>query len=260
MQADPPQQMHSPPSDLSRRPKGILKNSSSYQGQPKTSPIRDATSPPKTISSPAMVAEPTPMSIDEQRPPLGREVSDKEMTLANTLANMGPRRASSARKSVSRRQSAVGGETDENNQRLKWDETNLFLTEQERGNTMKIDEPKTPYAKQYDPTEDEAEIEAINAQDLMVDELDRARTPGGSSSRTREPIPDLDLGEPEESLDRIESGEKRVILDPSAEDGLTGHGEDEPLSMSAQERQKHREFEERRKRHYDMKDAKDLLG
>lgn len=56
--------------------------------------------------------------------------------------------------------------------RLKWDEANLYLTEQEKSSTMKIDEPKTPYAKHYDPAEDEEEIRALDANDIMVDELD----------------------------------------------------------------------------------------
>ena len=85
---------------------------------------------------------------------------------------------------------------DENGPRLKWDEANLYLTEQQRDSTMKITEPKTPYAKQYDPTEDEDELNAINAQDLMVDELDQKRSPKTRSAKTDE-IPGLDLGEPE---------------------------------------------------------------
>ena len=53
------------------------------------------------------------------------------------------------------------------------------------GGRMKIDEPKTPYAKHYDPAEDDAEISALNAQDLNVDELDMKPKPSSSSSRNK---------------------------------------------------------------------------
>ena len=70
---------------------------------------------------------------------------------------------------------------------------------------MKIDEPKTPYAKRYEPDEDEEEMRMLDAQDLMVDEFDKVRSGsasgGGRASRsTKEAeIPGLELGEPEES-------------------------------------------------------------
>lgn len=148
-------------------------------------------------------------------------------------------------------------DVDEGNPRLKWDEANLYLTEQDRGVTSKIDEPKTPYVKQYDPAEDADEIAAINAQELMVDELDKAKSQKTESRGRRhrdEPIPDLDLGEPEEPLGRPESAEKRVIVEDNGEDGISehDHGEAPPESMSAEARRKHKEFEERRKKHYEI--------
>jgi len=172
---------------------------------------------------------------------------------------------------MSRRQSTNGGlittAEDDNNPRLKWDEANLYLTEQEKSSTMKIDEPKTPYARRYDPDEDEAEMRTLDADDLVVDELDKV---GGSKSRTREDeIPGLELGDPEEAIldsndggSRITrsgslKGEKQVVVDP-AEDGLGGHGEG--TGLNAEEREKHRKFEEMRKKHYEMKDVKGLLG
>ena len=254
---------------------GILKNTPSYQY---TSPDPAGHSPtdsnlendPITLTS---TGDPT------QRPSLPREVSDKEITLQNTLANAGPRRNSSNNRSsmsASRRQSSASGtgagamDIDENSPRLKWDEANLFLTEQGRGNTMKIDEPKTPFTKQYNPAEDEEEIAAINAQEIMVDELDKAKSQkegGGDSSLSRgrtsmrasgNSIPDLDLGEPEDGPDmaRSDSAEKKVMMDDGGggEDDsvITNHGEAEPESMSAEARRKHKEFEERRKKHYEI--------
>lgn len=136
---------------------------------------------------------------------------------------------------------------------------------------MRIDEPKTPYAKRYDPEEDDEEMRTLDAQDLQVDELDKLRE-GRSARRTREAeIPGLDIGEPEDdvsyvgrdeadSTQRSDSGsglgrsgsvkgEKTVVVDPEAPDGK---GHDGTV--------RHRDFEEMRKRHYEMKDVKGLLG
>jgi len=211
-------------------------------------------------------------SASAGRPELDRGLSEKDITLQNTLQNAGHRRSSSnARASASRRQSTNGGHgaspEDDSNPRLKWDEANLYLTEQEKSSTMKIDEPKTPYAKRYEPEEDEAEMRTLDADDLVVDELDRV---GGGRSRTKEDeIPGLELGEPEEAIPESLDGEsrvsrsgsvkgdKQVVVDP-AEDGLGGHGEN--VGWSAEEREKHRKFEEMRKKHYEMKDVKGLLA
>ena len=187
------------------------------------------------------------------------------------------------RASVSRRQSTtaglLGGENADENMRLRWDEANLYLTEQEKSSTMKIDEPKTPYAKRYEPEEDEEELRTLDAQELKVDELDKARE-GRRMRRTMEEIPGLDIGEPEEDVssiggvedDRIErvrsgsasaersgstsvgrsgsvKGEKSVVVDDEAPDGKGHDGN-----------VRHKDFEEMRKKHYEMKDIKGLLG
>ena len=143
--------------------------------------------------------------------------------------------------------------------RLKWDEANLYLTEQEKSSTMKIDEPKTPYAKHYDPTEDEDELRMLEPDEIIVDELDKARagrSPGKSAKSREEEIPGLSLGEPEEAVpdhefddDHTGKREKAVHVD----------GE-EHLGASAEEREKHRKFEEMRKKHYEMKNVASLLG
>ena len=158
-------------------------------------------------------------------------------------------------------------ENGETSPRLKWDEANLYLTEQEKSSTMKIDEPKTPYAKKYDPSEDEAEMRTLDADDLVVDELDRY---GGSKGRAREDdIPGLELGEPEEAIPEHTAlnsrvtrsgslkGEKQVVVDPVIDDGLGGHGEGD---LSREESEKHKRFEEMRKKHYEMRDVAGLLG
>ncbi|KAL8639496.1 MAG: hypothetical protein Q9228_003470, partial [Teloschistes exilis] len=206
-------------------------------------------------------------------------LTEKDIVLQNTLQNAGHRRNSSQpRASVSRRQSSNAG-LDASGQpihpegRLKWDEANLYLAEQEKSATMKIDEPKTPYAKRYEPTEEEeAEMRMLDAEDLKVDELDKIKAARSGGMRERD-IPGLELGEPEEpfTLDGDSSGmsggnlsrsgsvkgEKQVVVDP-VRDG--GHHGEENVGLSAEEREKHRKFEERRKQHYEMKDVKDLLG
>lgn len=146
---------------------------------------------------------------------------------------------------------------DENGPQLKWDEANLYLNEQNRDSTMKIDEPKTPYAKQYDPAEDEEEVEMLNAQDLQVDELD--------AKPRRKPkiddIPEFDLGQPEMEGRQAHTpeSEKRVMVDPDTEADPGYHGELLP-NATQEEKEKHRKFEELRKKHYEMRNVKDLLG
>lgn len=234
--------LHSP-THHPERPKGILKNSSSYRSNSRT------TSP---------TSEESPAS---HRPGIGRELSEKEIVLENTLKNAGPgahrRSSSNPRGPPSRRQSGTIPHADENSPRLKWDEANLYLTEQQRDSTMKIDEPKTPFVKDYDPGDDDAEIEMLNAEELQVDELDSKK----ARKQRIEDIPDFDLGEPELDAPQAQTpeSEKRVIVE-SAPEGETGHDSEEYLRMTPEEQEKHRKFEELRKKHYEMKNVKDLLG
>lgn len=151
-------------------------------------------------------------------------------------------------------------QADENSPRLKWDEANLYLTEQERDSTMKITEPKTPYAKQYDPAEDEEEIEMLNAEDIQVDELDKPKT----RKQKIDDIPDFDLGEPqlEAAQPRSPEGERRVVVEPDADEDMSGHHHhgEEFAHMTPEEREKHEKFEKLRKKHYEMRNVKGLLG
>jgi protein phosphatase inhibitor 2 len=142
--------------------------------------------------------------------------------------------------------------------RLKWDEANLYLTEQEKSSTMKIDEPKTPYAKHYDPAEDDDEMRMLDAGDIKVDELDLGhkvgsgrlgRSPGRENRAREEEIPGLSLGEPEEAIPEGERNVKAVQV----------RGE-EHVGFSEEEIEKHRKFEEMRKKHYEMRNVASLLG
>lgn len=142
--------------------------------------------------------------------------------------------------------------------RLKWDEANLYLTEQEKSATMKIDEPKTPYAKHYDPAEDEDEMRIIDADDLMVDELDKAqaKSPGKVSRAKEDDIPGLSLGEPEEAVpENLHDG-----MDIDGKKKAVHVREEEHVGLSAEELEKHKKFEEMRKKHYEMRNVANLLA
>lgn len=257
------------PEEVPKRPKGILKNSTSFVHQ------QQASSPEKVaISSPPLPADPA---------------ENKEITLQNTLQNAGRRRSSSTRRTSAGRRlsgtpSAFGEQGDERSPHLKWDEANLYLTEQEKTAKMKIDEPKTPWAATYDPSQDEREemeVEAQNhtldANDLVVDELDQAHHKKATGALHESDIPDFELGEPEEDIhaqqQHLAGGESRITRERSLSQNSNrsdkhvvvdndgegvGHGED--LMSSQEAKEKHRQFEERRKRHYEMKNIKDILA
>lgn len=186
--------------------------------------------------------------------------------LQNTLQNAGLRRRSSSTQSrVSRRNSAAEDEEDDTpSPRLKWDEANLYLTEQERTSKMKITEPKTPYAKHYDPLEDEAEMSMLDADQLVVDEVDAVKHPekalrvAKENRMKEEDIPGLELGEPEEAVPPVSHSPKQVVVRDDYLGDHHGDNGDEP--QTPEEEEKHRKFEKMRKKHYEMKDVVNLLG
>jgi protein phosphatase inhibitor 2 len=219
-------------------------------------------------------------------------MSSKEITIENTQINAGHRRSSSAARNSlgggSRRASGTQVDHSEASQRLKWDEANLYLTEQERSSTMKITEPKTPYAKHYDPAEDpsdddemeEAGSAPATAGSAAADGMD-VETAGAKRKASRraaeDDIPGLSLGEPEEALPQAsETGEasEKASAGSAAAAGKSVHVDDESvvghaspddedfnaLGLTPEEREKHRRFEEARKRHYEMRNVAQLLG
>jgi protein phosphatase inhibitor 2 len=203
----------------------------------------------------------------------------KELTVANTQYNAGHRRSSSAagsRPGGSRRQSSLppgqegeDGE-EEQGQRLKWDEANLYLTEQERSSTMKINEPKTPYAKHYDPAEDPSDDDMAEPIDPKAIDMDRVdgvpHEQQGHQQQRRRPdvddeIPGLSLGEPEEEIPENEfSARPRAVHVDSNGSGHDTDGEEYLVGLSAEEREKHYRFEAMRKKHYEMRNVAALLG
>ncbi|KAL4894569.1 hypothetical protein BDV59DRAFT_12974 [Aspergillus ambiguus] len=256
--------------DTHKRPKGILKNSTSSGSIP-----RAASAAAPQASSPPAARQPGTTPTDP--------LDTKELTLQNTLQNAGRRRSSSGAVGARRQSlaSASGSAHDSNSPRLKWDEANLYLAEQEKTAKMKIDEPKTPYAPRYDPAQDEeemrlaeaaeAEESLIDAQGVVVDELDRGRK---KIAVAEEEIPDLELGEPEEAVtggqqpQRIVHG-RRLSEDESAAHGDRhvvvggdgdGGGAGDGLLTAEEAQAKHRQFEKRRKQHYEMRNIKELLA
>ncbi|KAG2026512.1 hypothetical protein GB937_002025 [Aspergillus fischeri] len=246
-----------------KRPKGILKNSSGNV-------------PQTTHATENFFINPARMD----------NVDTKEITLQNTLQNAGRRRSSSNMRpgSSSRRQSlaSIRGHDEEISPRLKWDEANLYLTEQEKTAKMKIDEPKTPFAPHYDPAEDEEELRLaeaeeslIDAQDVVVDELDKTKK-GPRKGISVDDIPDLELGEPEEPSYVVGSGEgnriirerslsneshrsdKHVVVGTGEENGVGADGDH--LMTTEEAKEKHRQFEQMRKKHYEMRNIKELLA
>ena len=134
---------------------------------------------------------------------------------------------------------------------------------------MKITEPKTPYAKRYDPMEDDEEMRTLEAKDLVVDELDRKK----EGRKKESEIPGLDIGEPEVVGGEGEGEERGRILRDRDEEGEGGEGRrsgSEGKGVSVREPagevgehegdKRHEEFEKMRKRHYEMRGVKGMLG
>ena len=231
---------------------GILKNPS-FSGQGGASEADVAPTPPSA-----------PLDAQES----------KDLTLQNTIQNAGHRRSSSAarRSSASRRHSSAAGLSngeDPDGQRLKWDEANLYLAEQEAGGRMKITEPKTPF--EYGNSamdEDEEEDVSIDPRYVNVDEVEMAKNRSSGKKARESEIPDMNLGEPEDenagadlendrivrqgSMSRESSKEKHV--------NVASDMETAPGMPTGEEEEKHRLFEEQRKKHYEMRNVKDMLG
>lgn len=147
---------------------------------------------------------------------------------------------------------------------VQWDEANIGATATGRKNPFP--DPKTPFVKGYDPASDLdlelAEQEAgvlISPQNIKVDELD-TDVPVPRLKRRVTPdmnIPDLDIGEPKERVEDFEHDHHKHATVVVEKEGR--HDPEEQREEAAEELEKHRRFEERRKAHYEMKNAASLL-
>lgn len=153
--------------------------------------------------------------------------------------------------------------TDSNNTRLKWDEVNLYLTEQQRDSTMKITEPKTPYAPQYNPDDDMDDISEFGSGGYLSEAVNGAAGAGVGPSSSNG---GLDMSKLDHELENasVSSGSKRVLVKPEGESlpGPDGMDDDPDAGLTpAQLEEKHQEFEKHRKEHYKMPgNVKMLLG
>lgn len=240
---------------------GILKNPS-FSGQ-------GGQGPPGGQSSPTKEVAPTPPSM-----PLDPQEA-KDLTIQNTLQNAGHRRSSSAarRSSASRRHSSAAGmnsgDNDSEAHRLKWDEANLYLAEQEAGGRMKITEPKTPFEYGNNAMEEDEEEEdvSIDPRFVNVDEVEMANKKKHGKKQREGDIPDMSLGDPEDENAGADVEDDRIIRqgsmsrESSKEKHVNVGGEQElPGLPTREEQEKHRQFEVQRKKHYEMRNVKDMLG
>ena len=121
---------------------------------------------------------------------------------------------------------------------------------------MKINEPKTPYAKHYDPSEDPSDEDEPIEGGPLARAGARERSTGGR--KFDDDIPGLSLGDPEEEIPQDETSKKEKAVHVDASGAPVGH--EEEVGLTPEEREKHRKFEEMRKKHYEMKDVAQLLG
>ncbi|KAK9461128.1 uncharacterized protein V1516DRAFT_336896 [Lipomyces oligophaga] len=144
-------------------------------------------------------------------------------------------------------------------ERVKWDEANIYLTEQERTAKMKITEPKTPFAQSVDPSE------LVDYSDSEIEGMTLNGINGHRKRRVSEEVPELDLGDPEEPIDSgIDTMNNGRILKENIEPDL-GAGKESTESEAGQgseemetEEERHRRFADMRKKHYEMKGALEL--
>lgn len=114
---------------------------------------------------------------------------------------------------------------------LKWDEINLYKTEQEKCATMRIDEPKTPYEGGFDPLGEYYRED--DPEEIPLLELGQGQFDDESELAANQPVEQE--AEDNGSLDLEEQELRELELAPQL----------------AEER--HKRFEEMRKAHYHLK-------
>lgn len=267
------------------KPKSILKNAAQRHISPEVK--RETPSPQQLPSHPNTSS---PLSL--QHFVNGDDPYSKEMLHLNTNANAtlggGHTQPSSVAHLVAPNTPASTNSS--TSPRLKWDEANLYLTEQQKSSTMKITEPKTPYTRRYDPSEDPSDDEGGLGEQMQIDHPEGAEAEDSVMTGIDD-IPGLDLGEPAEALPLPEVSSAQVEVSPVASASVFGT-EDEDVSSRPStrgrrdstkqvvveeampekdpepdgmvpcddgfddvEEERHKAFQLLRKKHYEMKDA-----
>ncbi|KAI8343026.1 hypothetical protein BC941DRAFT_492200 [Chlamydoabsidia padenii] len=122
----------------------------------------------------------------------------------------------------------------EKDARLKWDEDNLMLTEQQKDSTMKVDEPKTPYIR-YDANTDQV----LNLPDNL----------GYRAKLGPEDIDEFALdGGHESDRSSVSSGKKTRQVSISDDEWADSGDEEE----DEQTKKRHEDFAKKRAMHYNM--------
>jgi len=121
--------------------------------------------------------------------------------------------------------------------KIRWDEDNIMMTEADRGKTMKITEPKTPFIR-YNIEKDEVygHTAAVEPVELTM-----------ALEAEKQEMPDFSLGDSDEFED-----EKQEIQNDDWDD-------DEDEEETEEERKKREDFKKKRAEHYNMKEALALI-
>lgn len=131
---------------------------------------------------------------------------------------------------------------------------------------MKITEPKTPFEygnSAMDEVGDEEDV-AIDPRFINIDEMEMKQKKTGKKARESE-IPGLELGEPEDENTGVDRENDRIVrpASMSRDSSKDKHvSVDEGMSgmPAAGEEEKHKQFEQQRKKHYEMTNVKGMLG
>ncbi|ODV78414.1 uncharacterized protein CANTADRAFT_42981, partial [Suhomyces tanzawaensis NRRL Y-17324] len=168
-------------------------------------------------------------SVSEGHKTPSSQELDRQEVIKNTRLNAQALADSSEGDKIRAQIAAKSDHEQKEGEHLKWDELNLYKTEQEKNSTMKIDEPKTPYEGGFDPNGEYYRED--NEEDIPVFELGEGENDGVNGV-----VGSLNGGE---------------VLKRDDEDYEDEDEEEEAPQLTAEER--HHKFEEMRKAHYHMK-------
>ncbi|ORX47620.1 hypothetical protein BCR36DRAFT_413562 [Piromyces finnis] len=122
--------------------------------------------------------------------------------------------------------------------RIRWDEDNIMMTEADRGKTMKITEPKTPFIR-YNIEKDE-----VYGHTAAVEPIELTM----ALEAEKQEMPSFSLGGSEE----FEDEQQENVQDDDWDD-------EDDEEETEEERKKREDFKKKRAEHYNMKEALALL-